>query len=70
VYYHLALRYTRIFPNDFELIELDSKTNVQTDYHIGLINDGGDWGKLFVDFMQSEKALTIYKEHGLMSAEI
>ena len=35
VYYHLALRYTRIFPDDFELVEIESKANVYTDYHIG-----------------------------------
>ena len=23
VYYHLALRYSRIFPNDFEMVEID-----------------------------------------------
>ncbi len=65
VYYHLALRYTRIFPDDFELIELESKTNVCTDYHIGLINDGGEWGQGFYEFMVSKKAGELYEFHGL-----
>lgn len=67
VYYHLALRYTRIFPNDFEFVEIETKANVYTDYHIGLINGGGDWGKAFLDFMLSEDALKIYAEHGLQA---
>lgn len=67
VYYHLALRYTRIFPNDFELIKFDTNANVVTDYHIGLMNDAGEWGKDFVDFMFSDTAQNIYKEHGLNS---
>ena len=65
VYYHLALRYTRIFPDDFELIEIKSKANVCTDYHIGLINNGGEWGQKFLDFMFSNKASELYEEHGL-----
>lgn len=47
VYYHLALRYTRIFPDDFEIVEIKSKTNVYTDYHIGLMNSAGEWGENF-----------------------
>jgi len=67
VYYHLALRYTRIFPNDFELIEFDSNSNMHTNYHIGLVNDGGDWGQAFFDFMLSDNALKLYAEHGLQA---
>lgn len=66
VYYHLALRYTRIFPDDFELVELESKTNVCTDYHIGLINDGGEWGQRFYEFMCSKQAGKLYRQHGLV----
>jgi len=65
VYYHLALRYTRIFPDDFELVELESKTKVCTDYHIGLINDGGEWGQKFYEFMRSKKVGELYGHHGL-----
>lgn len=65
VYYHLALRYTRIFPDDFELIELESKANVYSDYHIGSIHDGGEWGQNFIEFMLSDTAAGLYRQHGL-----
>ena len=65
VYYHLALRYATIFPENFEFIELDTNNNVQTDYHIGLIGDGGEWGQQFLEFVLSENAMNIYKKHGL-----
>lgn len=69
VYYHLALRYTRIFPDEFELVELqdkkDSNANIQSDYHIGLINEGGQWGQRFVAFMLSDIAADLYGQHGL-----
>jgi accessory colonization factor AcfC len=67
VYYHLALRYSRIFPDDFEIVKIESKTNVYTDYHIGLMNDSGKWGENFLDFMFSDEALELYKEHGLQA---
>ncbi|WP_126456979.1 molybdate ABC transporter substrate-binding protein [Sulfuriflexus mobilis] len=65
VYYHLALRYTRIFPDDFELIELESKANVYSDYHIGALHDGGEWGQNFIEFMLSDTAAGLYQQHGL-----
>lgn len=67
VYYHLALRYSRIFPDDFEIVKIESTANVYTDYHIGLMNDAGEWGEKFLDFMFSDEALAIYKEHGLQA---
>jgi accessory colonization factor AcfC len=67
VYYHLALRYSRIFPDYFDFIKIESEANVCTDYHIGLMNDAGEWGQQFLDFMLSDDALTIYKEHGLQA---
>lgn len=66
VYYHLALRYSRIFPDDFEFIDLNTTVNVCTDYHIGKIRDGGEWGQEFIDFMLSQTAKSIYQEHGLL----
>lgn len=67
VYYHLALRYSRIFPDDFEVVKIESKANVYTDYHIGLMNDPGEWGEKFLDYMFSDEALALYKEHGLQA---
>jgi len=72
LYYHLALRYTRIFPEFFEIVYLDeleqnkpATCNITTTYHIGLIGDGGKWGQAFVDFMQGDLVAGIYAEHGL-----
>lgn len=74
IYYHLALRYTRIFPDVFELVDIDnvvagepSPNNPTTRYHIGLVNNAGKWGEPFVAFMQSRTAQQLYEEHGLMS---
>ena len=33
--------------------------------HMGLVGDGGDWGELFLNFMQSENVAQIYAYHGL-----
>lgn len=72
IYYHLALRYSRIFPDIFEFIDLagiltDEPTaaNPTTRYHIGLVGDGGEWGARFIDFMQGETAQQLYADHGL-----
>jgi len=74
IYYHLALRYTRIFPDIFEFVDIAgvlsgdrSPMNPTTQYHIGLISDGGQWGKHFVSFMQSDTAQSLYEEHGLLA---
>jgi hypothetical protein len=73
VYYHLALRYTRIFPDKFDTIPLGgTKTapepppeNLISKIHMGLINDGGPWGEQFFTFMKSETVARIYAKHGL-----
>ncbi len=67
VYHHLALRYTHIFPNDFEFIEIKTNAPVTTNYHIGLMNDSGEWGEKFLNFMLSDQAIALYKEHGLQA---
>jgi ABC-type molybdate transport system substrate-binding protein len=73
IYYHLALRYTRIFPDIFELVDIGgvlsgerSPTNPTTRYHIGVVADGGKWGEHFVSFMQSNTVQHLYEEHGLL----
>ena len=73
VYYHLALHYTRIFPDQFDIIPLGgTKTdpepppeNLIAKTHMGLINDGGLWGEQFIAFMQGETVARIYAQHGL-----
>jgi len=73
IYYHLALRYTRIFPEIFELVDIGgvpsgkrSPLNLTTRYHIGLVAEDNKWGEQFVDFMQSDTVQRLYEEHGLL----
>ena len=72
IYYHLALRYSRIFPDIFEFVDLAGiltddpvADNPTTRYHIGLIGDGGEWGERFMEFIQGNSAQKLYREHGL-----
>lgn len=73
VYYHLALRYTRIFPSLFEIVALDgtakhsepSAANVIGLTHAGIVGDGGKWGKIFLQFLSSPVVSGIYHKHGL-----
>lgn len=72
IYYHLALRYTRIFPELFEVVSLGgvpegerAEANQTTRYHVGLIGDGGLWGESFLSFLQGETAQSLYAHHGL-----
>jgi len=73
VYYHLAKRYTRIFPEIFDFIPLGgSKNNPQpspgniiSTYHIGLVGDGGTFGHALLKFMLDDVVAQIYSEHGL-----
>ncbi|MFV2032071.1 MAG: molybdate ABC transporter substrate-binding protein [Gammaproteobacteria bacterium] len=76
VYYHLALRYSRIFADHFDFIPLGgskdqpqpSPDNVTTTYYIGFVGDGGQWGRQFIDFMLSDTVTRLYREHGLRRA--
>lgn len=72
IYYHLALRYTRIFPGLFEFVDIAgvmssevSAGNPTTRYHIGPVGAGGQWGEDFIAFMLSDKAQSLYQLHGL-----
>ena len=73
VYYHLALRYARIFPDYFDFIPLGGNkeqpqpgaANLTTTYHVGLLRDAGDWGDSFLDFLFSDQVTDIYQSHGL-----
>ena len=68
VYYHLVLRYVRIFPEVFDMVALGGTTDDPapgpaqqiTRYHIGLIGGddvpGGEWGQRFAEFMMSGDA--------------
>lgn len=70
VFRHLALRYERIFPGQFETIEIsapDDADNLVSDIHIGVVGDGGKWGRQALDFLLSERTRRIYRHHGLHS---
>ena len=76
VYYHLALRYTRIFPELFEIVAFDggvaepapSPEQVISEFHLALIGDGGRWGDALREFLFSHEATAIYRHHGLTPA--
>lgn len=73
IYYHLALRYARIFPELFEFVDIGRVLSGQridgnptTRYHVGLVGGGGAWGEQFVAFMQGDVAQELYEDHGLL----
>lgn len=74
VFYHLALRYTRIFPDVFEMVPLGgsvdhpeaSPGNVISHTGMGLVGDGGQWGRKLLSYLQSKPAKEIYRYHGLI----
>ncbi len=75
VYYHLALRYVRIFPQHFEIVALDGAPadralpeNVISRFHVGVIGDGGEWGGRLLAFLLGEDVTDIYRRHGLERA--
>ena len=72
LFYHLALRYQRIFPERFDFVwptgslgEQDCDINY---VNCGLIGDGGEWGGKLLDFLASEAVTEIYRAHGLERA--
>lgn len=74
IYHHLALRYCRIFPDRFDLVEMDiaalpEPERFVTAYHLGLVDGGGDYGAAFAEFYKSETAADIYRRHGLGPVE-
>lgn len=73
IYYHLALRYVRIFPTLFEIVPLGGTAeapdpypeNVVSRTHAAVIGDGGHWGRRFLRFLSSDTVSAIYIQHGL-----
>jgi len=74
VYYHLALRYTRIFPDIFDFVALGGTKDQPEPHpqnrlaatHIALVGEGGAWGTRLLEFMQSRVVADIYNQHGLI----
>ncbi len=74
VFYHLALRYLRIFPDLFDVIPLGGTLakpdplagNILCKTHMGLVGDGGVWGRRLISFLSSNQTIEIYQHHGLL----
>lgn len=74
IFYHLALHYTRLFPDEFEIIPLGGtiekpdpvEGNIIGKTHAGIIGDGGKFGSTFLEFLMSKKVREIYRYHGLL----
>lgn len=74
VFYHLALRYMRIFPGLFEMVPLGGEVekplplpgNVICQTNLSVVGDGGAWGQKLAAFLGSEQAMEIYRYHGLL----
>lgn len=77
VFYHLALRYVRIFPEHFDIVPLGGSVedpvplpgNIVGTTSMGLVDDGGIWGSRFLDYLTSDIAVAIYESHGLRSLQ-
>ena len=71
VYYHLALRYARIFPDRFEFVpvggapEQPEPENTVSDFHLAMVGDGGAWGEALCEFLLGSETTEIYAHHGL-----
>lgn len=74
IFYHLALYFTRRFPNEFEMVPLGGTTQKPDPHpgnhigstHAGLIGSGGVHGQSFLDFLTSKAGQAIYRHHGLI----
>ncbi len=71
VYRHLALRYCRVFPEQFDMIELNDFQSgaaehkpVVTKYFVAAI-EGDPWGTKLAQFMSSDTVSKAYRYHGL-----
>lgn len=73
VYYHLALRYITIFPEDFEMIVLTGsardpqtcKANPATKIFMARMMNDNPWGKKLYDFLRTPEVVGIYTRYGL-----
>jgi hypothetical protein len=72
VFYHLALRYQRIFPELFDFVWPTASIGEQDcdigRFSCGLVGDGGAWGRKLEDFLMTDEVTAIYAAHGLERA--
>lgn len=74
VYYHLGLRYQRIFPASLEFIPLGGtknepqpdNNNVISETYMGICSKAGEWGQALWDYLLSDPVTKIYEYHGLV----
>lgn len=73
VFYHLGLRYLRIFPEIFDFVWPEGSLGNQncdiSHFSCGLIGDGGAWGGALYQFLLSDTVTDIYRQHGLERAK-
>ncbi|MDH5324889.1 MAG: substrate-binding domain-containing protein [Gammaproteobacteria bacterium] len=73
LYYHLALRYTRIFPDLFEILPLGGTSDAPaataahhlTDYHVAVVNPDNPFVEALMVHLFSDQTTEIYSRHGL-----
>ena len=66
VYGHLALRYTRIFPEIFERIPLpEGERNITTRYAVGLVDEAHAMADKLYRYFLGDETAAIYQDHGL-----
>ena len=49
------------------LTEDDDPAQVISTLHVGVVGDGGEWGRRLREFMLSDKVAAVYRHHGLAS---
>ena len=70
VYDHLALRYTRIFPETFDRIPLaKGEHNIITRYAVGLVRESSELACDAFRHMLSDSTKSIYRHHGLQASQ-
>ncbi len=73
VFYHLGLRYQRIFPDSLDFVWPEGSLGNQSCdinyFSCGLMAESGEWGEIFYRFLMSETVTEIYRSHGLERAE-
>jgi ABC-type amino acid transport substrate-binding protein len=75
LYYHLALHYTRRFPDTFGMVPLGGTAehpdpapgNIISTTYAGKVLEGGPHGDRFLQFLQTDEVKEIYRLHGLVS---
>lgn len=74
VFYHLALRYQRIFPEYFDFVwpagSLGDQALDSNLFSCGLVGNGGEWGQTLFEFMMSDSVTKIYEYHGLQRVNV